>query len=82
MDPAGGGAEKRPHDPLVDALEFDDALAAIRQADMWQRQGISCLLLLDGDRLLLVTREEYDHQKRIGTKITRIPILEVFRAAT
>lgn len=64
----------------MEALEFDDALAAIRQADMWQRQGISCLLLLDGDRLLLVTREEYDHQKRVQTKITRLPVLEVFRA--
>lgn len=64
----------------MEALEFDDDLAAIRQADMWQRQGISCLLLLDGDRLLLVTREEYDHQKRVQTKITRLPVLEVFRA--
>ena len=64
----------------MEALEFDDALGAIRQADMWQRQGISCLLLLDGDRLLLVTREEYDHQKRVQTKITRLPVLEVFRA--
>jgi len=66
----------------VEALEFEDALAAIRQADIWQRQGIDCLLLLNGDSLLLVTREEYNHQQGRNTRITRMPILEVFRAAT
>jgi len=64
----------------VEALEFEDALAAIRQADIWQRQGIDCLLLLKGDSLLLVTREEYNHQRGHNTRITRLPILEVFRA--
>jgi hypothetical protein len=65
----------------VDALEFDDAPAAIRQADLWQRQGIACLLLQSGDTLLLVTREEYDYRRRTDNRIGRLPILEVFRAA-
>jgi len=66
----------------MDALEFDDALAAIRQADMWSRQGITCLLLQSGDKLLLVTREEYNYRRAANNRIGRLPILEIFRAAT
>jgi len=64
---------------VIEAIEFDDTLAAIQQANVWNREGIECLLLRKGDNLLLVTREEYDNRRWHDYRIKRLPIIEIFR---
>jgi len=69
---------------VIEAIEFgssdEDTQAAIQQACVWNRLGIECLLLGKGNKLLLVTREEYDHKRWHDYRLKRLPIIEIFRA--